>query len=56
VAENLIEQEKHNNYIYMGIFTWYICLDSRATIAAFKITTEALVVWDCMQALYRLGD
>jgi len=42
--ENLIEQEKQNNRIY-------ICSDSRAINALTKTTTESSVVWDCMQAL-----
>lgn len=34
-----------------------ICLDSRAAIDAFaKTTTESSVVWDCMQALDKLGE
>ncbi|XP_032688015.1 uncharacterized protein LOC116852108 [Odontomachus brunneus] len=36
---------------------FYICSDSRAAIHALaKTTTESAVVWDCMQALARLGE
>jgi hypothetical protein len=35
----------------------YICSDSRAAISALaKTTTESSVVWDCVQALSKLGD
>ncbi|KYQ48225.1 hypothetical protein ALC60_12780, partial [Trachymyrmex zeteki] len=34
-----------------------ICSDSRAVIDALvKTTTESFVVWDCMQALDKLGE
>ncbi|XP_032685191.1 uncharacterized protein LOC116850698 [Odontomachus brunneus] len=49
-AETLAVNDSANQH-------FYICSDSRAAIHALaKTTTESAVVWDCMQALARLGE